>query len=258
MRTHRKFPLFGYPRDGQKMRDTATLAHLAAARLEPVLRGAYLDLLFCGARESVCIALIELCPAMMDQRESSPFIWPAAAAQFLDHAVVTAIEDALLPWIESLCFNRALNAEAIRFFAEEPARERFRAARERRFLGAAPYSAVFAAAAPYVYAARFSGGKRANASDPSGATGAALLAKSAACVTADLQDAQACALAAQWFGLDLYGPAAERADVSVGGAQRAALHVDLAAVNGPVVLASPVPMDITVSFDPQDAPPVRR
>ncbi|HET7814185.1 MAG TPA: hypothetical protein VFL13_07410, partial [Candidatus Baltobacteraceae bacterium] len=109
MRSHRKYAALSFPRSGARVRDLVALPNLTAARIEPVPGGTvFLDCVFQQGDSIAVVALIEVAMPMLDRRESSPFVWPDAAAQHISHEAASAIEDALLPWVESEAFNRPL------------------------------------------------------------------------------------------------------------------------------------------------------
>ncbi len=270
MRTHRKYTTFGGRRLRGQVEELAETRCLAAARLEPVVRGlrggAMLDLIFTAGGRVAVVPFIEIAPEMLQQREMSPFVWPHESAAILGVDRADAIERTLLPWIESLTLARQLNEETLRFFGDGSARDVFEHAREARFLGAAPYADVLKDAAPYVYAMRFAENHRINVCDAGGALGSALLSKIAPGVRADLGNEQLNALARQWYGCDLFGSIDESSacDVWIAGpnaVERDAgvrITLDGASVAGiNVEVATPVPTDVFVSFDPQDAPVCR-
>ncbi len=157
---------------------------------------------------------------------------------------------------------RPLSEEKIRFFEERDVRDLFEQAREARFIGAASYDAVLADAAPYVYAARFARDKRVAIRDPHGALGAAMLARHAVSIQADL-GADNNAAAHRWFGKDLFRRLDGEHDVDIAakgtpiGSAPVRLVLDAEQGERVVRVATPVPSEIMVSFDPDDAPPVR-
>lgn len=261
MRIHRKYGAFQFPRTADRVRDIVALRNLTAARIEPVLSGAagglLLDCIFEKDGSFAVVPFIEIATPMLDRRESSPFVWPEPVAACITHETAREIEDALLPWLESESFNRGLNAERLRFFGGDSARETFDRARALGFTGAAPYSVVFRMAAPYVYAARYARGKTVRSEDSQGAAGAAVLSATAN-VSASLGSADEEAFANRWFDTAVFGRTTASADLSIGGRAYAPVHIDLTGASGTRVhVAAPVPMDVTVSFDAADAPAVR-
>ncbi|HET7815833.1 MAG TPA: hypothetical protein VFL13_15835 [Candidatus Baltobacteraceae bacterium] len=263
MRSHRKYAALSFPRSGARLRDLVSLPNLTAARIEPVPGGTvFLDCVFQQGDSIAAIALIEVAMPMLDRRESSPFVWPDAAAQHISHEAASAIEDALLPWVESEAFNRPLNSERLRFFGGAGHRADFDRARTSGFLGAAPYADVLRAAAPYIYVSRYARNKRVRCDDAGGASGAALLSHAAASVSATLGSQDADTFANRWFDSDIFGRDGANAGVSIGSADRAAVHVDLLGATGsPVRFAAPFPLDVPMEFgitlpahEPQEIP----
>lgn len=268
MRTHRKYSPLTCWRDQSQLEDLVDLRHLAAARLEPIVRGlrggCMLDLVFCAGERVAVVPFIEIAPEMLVQREASPFVWPHEAAQAVSEDAAAGVESALLPWVESLTLARQLNAETVRFFGDAAARELFAAAREAAFLGARPYADVLKDAAPYLYAVRFAENRRICVRDPQGACGSALLSRHAREVRADLGEARRNEVAQRWFGKALFGALDANAsyDVAICPARHDAAEADVRIVlDGPrgedgaiVEVATPVPTDVMLSFDPQDAP----
>lgn len=265
MRQHRRYPLLAPWQDAAVLKDVVRPEHLAFARLEPALRGVagalMLDLVFMHGECVAVIPAIEVQSNLVARRESSPFIWPRSAL-CIGHAAASAIEETVLPWIEARSFERALNGELIRTFGDASSQHIFDKARHAGFPGAAPYERVLLAVAPYVYAQRFAGGASVGINDSRGAFGAVLLARSALRVRAGLGDEELNEFARRWFGCDLFGDPAGTYDVAVCEAASAPLdapvrlNLDMTAEHQ-VQIATPVPLDVMVSFDVEDAPPAR-
>lgn len=266
MRFHARYPLLQLwlPRSQALMRRE----NLAFARFEPVLtdgvHGAgLLDLVF---TDGICIAVlpfVSVQSTFLLQRERTPVIWPSAA-RILGYDTLDALEDEILPWLQARALARQENEEVLREFARSEIRETVRAAREAGFLGAARYDDLLPAFAPYIYAARFSQAASVCVQDESGANGAVFLSAIAQSVRADLRDAARNDLAASWFGLNLFGDATGDADVAIGSrefasrAHVASITLDARNADSRIVeVASAVPADILVSFDPEDAPLAR-
>lgn len=255
----RTLPL-SYPRDAARVRDVVRAENLAAVRLEPSMRAlrgvGYADAIFARGDDICVVPAIEIEPELVERRESSPFIWPAFAQETIEHERAAEIEDVLLPWIESLALGSRVFREELRTFDPQFAQV-FEDARRFGFLGAAPYADVFATSAPYVYAIRFARDAAVAIADPACATGAAVLAAHARAVHADAGDASV--LARRWFDLNIYDGCAQGADVTIGNCAPAPVHIGLGSADAAhrVCVATPVPMDITISFDPEDAPAAR-
>jgi hypothetical protein len=240
---------------------------LAIARYEPALsRGvqgaAFVDLVFSDGARIAVLPYVEVAAAMLLERERTPLIWPDAARD-LGYDTLEALERALLPWLESRALARQSNDELVRRFSNAIDEERFGTARTARFIGAAPYAECMAAFAPYAYAARFAREAAIAIHDAAGASGAAMLA-TLGTVRADLGNRSLNDFAAHWFSRDIFGDAALPCDVSIATAEfetrasRVTITLDRELKDGRVVqIASPVPSDVMISFDPEDAPPVR-
>lgn len=224
-----------------------------------------MDLTFCSGDRVAVIPCIEIVPEMLVQREMSPFVWPHEAAAALADSAAEDIERALLPWIESLTLGRQLNAPASRSFAENDAARIVAAAREAGFLGAAPYRTVIQDAAPYLYAVRFAQNQRVAIRDPRGALGATILSVHTRETYADFGGEEIRFLAERWYARSFAAPGeketfdlamtAESGEIDAGihivldgEPQDGGMHVDV---------ATPVPTDVMVSYDSQDAPVCR-
>lgn len=239
-------------------------AHLLAARLQPSYCNwpqGWVDLVFVRDGEIALLPFVQIDPTMISVREASPFIWPSWLP--LDEPTVLGIEERVEPWLLSHALLAGISEEQIGYFTEESeARAAFDAAREARFLCAAPVDIVLADAAPYIYAQRFVKGRRVGISSHDGAFGASLLAGLAASVHADLGDSMRNERARAWYGLGLYGELPRAAfDVSIGEAHSEAavslsLNDDASAQT--VCVARPLFASVACSFDLQDGPEIRR
>lgn len=268
MRFHGNYPLFQTWLD---LPESATLVRadrLAVVRFEPVtnhVRGAaVLDLLFSDGERVAAVPYVCVTPEMLLERERTPMVWPQAASA-LGWETLDELERLILPWLESHALARQANNELVRRFSDAIAEERFEAARAAGFLGAATYAGCMIASAPYVYASRFVPEQRVAVRDARGGTGAALLAPRAQSVRADLGSSDLNALAAQWFGRNIFGPLEDRPyDVCIceNGASPvpAAVQITLDSCAPDalrVEVATPVPTDVLISFDPEDASAAR-
>lgn len=226
--------------------------------------GAFLDLVCIAGEDVAVVPFVEIVPEMLAQRESSPFVWPAGAAEILGEERTEEFERALLPWLESLTLGRQLNAETVRTFGDEFARKLFEAARGARLPGAARYAHVLEDAAPYTYAMRFAHEARAAVRDANGAFGSVLLARHAREVRADCGSHRN-ELARRWFGNAHFGALESDSgwDVAVcpaGEQLEAAVRVTLdgTQTDGRIVrVATPVPTDVMISFDSNESPVCR-
>ena len=154
------------------------------------------------------------------------------------------------------------------FGDDTDARELAQRARALGFLGAAPTDGVMRAIAPYVFAQRFAAGKSVEITDPEGAAGAAILARSASRVSANLLDRERQETARRWFDLDIYtdGGSGDRADISIGRRGLDVGRADIAIVldddtspgEASIAIAAPIPPAVMVSFDPGDGAPMRQ
>lgn len=266
MRFHSRYPLLQlWSGEGWAIVDASTLS---VARLEPVVGdsvsgGAVLDLIFTDVDRVAVIPFLRIDPYSVVQVERTPMIWPSAA-RALGLEKLRAIEQQVLPWLRSLALARQQNDEAVRIFSGENHQSLYEAARSAGFLGATRYDALMPAFAPYVYAARFSPERSIGIVDDCGANGAAMLRARAMDVRADLRSAERNALAAQWFGATIFGDITGPFDVVVAPIETSVqprlvqIDLDAEADNARVVsVASSVPLDVLVSFDPEDAPVAR-
>jgi hypothetical protein len=198
MRFHRRYPFLQAWTSSGDLCDLVTPKNLAIARFEPTMQlmtgGGVVDLIFSDGDAVAVIPLIEVSPQMLLERELTPIMWPAAYS-VLPREHLEALETQIVPWLQSLAFARQLNREEIRAFSSRLPHEVFERARAANFLGAASYTQMSQACAPYVYAMRFAQkNKRVRICDANGGTGAALLAARAD-IRADLRSDELNALA---------------------------------------------------------------
>lgn len=260
MRVRRYQPLLEACRDRKRLRDIVHPSTLLAARLEPGIaqQGGTcgFDVVFLRDEEAAVVSGGSFDTAMVAQPESSPFVWPAAAAA-IDEATVDAVEAMLLPWLLSNMLGRRCNDELIRTFGE--GESIFARARSYGFLGAARYADVYESLAPYVLTARYARGRRVGIRAlPDAAAGAVLLARTARYVRADLGSVEANARARAWYGLDIFGPLEPNGyDVTVGTGDAvvdAPRRIILGGREGArVTVARSIPFDIGVSFEEEDS-----
>jgi hypothetical protein len=263
MRFHGRYPLLQLWQGD--VRSIICARTLSVARFEPTVEdgvngGALLDLVFVKGESVAVVPFIRVQPSFLLQRERTPLIWPSAARD-LGIDTLLEIENEVLPWLQSLSLARQQNAEAVRSFGNMHAAPLFEYAREAGFLGAVRYGDLMPAFAPYVYAARFGDGCSVGIEDDAGATGAVMLARRGNVVRADLGSGARNALATSWFGSPLFGSAAGVHDVVImrprSKLQAHRVQIILDATREEegrsVSVASAVPADIFVSFDPDDA-----
>ena len=223
-----------------------------------------MDLVFCSTSGVAVIPFVELLGEMLVQRELSPFVWPEQA-RALGDAAVDDIERALLPWVESLTLGRQLNDQTERLFGDGDAEAMVSSARDAGFLGASPYSHVLQEAAPYLYACRFSENRRVAIRDPRGAFGAALLSAHAREVAVDFGSEERRSLAQRWYARsfaqlnshDAFDLSITDGSNAIDAAVRIVLEETGQSEGTRVDVATPVPTDVMVSYDPQDAPVCR-
>lgn len=269
MRFHKRYPLLQLWLDSAGSRDAINVPSLAVARYEPAVSNgvhgtALLDLIFANGSKIAVLPYIEIDTIMLLERGRAPLIWPNAAHS-LGYDTLDALERTILPWLESRTLARQANEELIQRFSDAIGEQRLEAARGARFVGASTYSESMTAFAPYAYATRFCDrGTMVGIADPYGASGAALLASRGARVYADLADAAQNAFAASWFGCNIYGAVQAPCTVTIRtpGADLAPGAIDIALDRyegdaTAVQIASPVPADVLISFDTEDAPPIR-
>jgi hypothetical protein len=270
MRRHGRFAALAPAIDGALFHELAHPQLLICARLDPGISGRFegwLDLVFSDGERFLLVPYIVIQGLMIATRESSPFVWPGWLPPMRD-ALARDLEDLLEPWLRSLVVARFHSEEVLRFFTDDaPLRDAVARAREHGFLGAAPSERVMSELAPYVYARRFSDGANIGIVDVAGSSGAALLARSAASVRADLGDPERNALAQRWYGRAIYGDVDRGSvwDVVVGprGAfanpPKASIVLDDVPAGGErtIEVATPIVPSVCVSFDRTDGDPVR-
>lgn len=268
MRTHRNRAAFQCWRNPNLLREVVSAETLQVARMEPAIRhmhaGVGLDLVFARNGRFAVVPFVNVESTMLAEREKSAVIWPAMIAETVGQAALEAIEAQVVPWMEALSLGRACNDETIRRFGNDSeAWKMFERAREFGFLGAAPYRRVLSDVAPYFYAVRFAAGATIAIDDAGGGSGAAILARSARMVRANLGSAERNDAACRWFGAPLFTADLPEADVRIGAdaSMATSARVRISTKEGlpdalRVSVATPVPYDVMVSFDTDDAPEV--
>jgi hypothetical protein len=263
MRRHSRFERYLPSLIPTRIARAVRTEHLIAARIEPAYAmrfEAWLDLLFYCDEQVTVVPFIQLEAAMLLARESSPFLWPASLA--IEERVADEIEALVEPWLITVALTSTMDEERTRIFTSDTKLcELLDAARSAGFLGAAPVEGVLTDAAPYVYAQRFAAGRAVQITSPDAAYGAALLARSARSVRADLGDPSRNALARTWYGRDLYGALpADVPDVAITRDDRADAPISIAlapAPGTPIAFARPAFPSTVASFDLNDAAAVR-
>jgi hypothetical protein len=242
--------------------DTLAFARAEATIANDSLGGGVVDLVFIDGERVAVLPFIHVQRGYVFQRESSPMVWPAAS-RVLGTAVLSQLEDAVLPWLEARLLARYSGADDLRTFKGAPERELFDRAAAAGLIGAAPHRDLLPAFAPYVYAARFAQGRSIGIRDERGGNGAAMLRLRAPSVRADLGDDQQNALCSRWFGTEIFGEIQGACEVALSSdGTLAGRDVEIVLNETPpngkaaIAVAAAVPTDVLVSFDPDDAPVV--
>jgi hypothetical protein len=245
--------------------------HLVFARFETSMSHRYdglIDLVFSDGAAYAIVPWISIDGLMLLEREFSPFTWPRWMT-WLDDDQCDAIEARIEPWMRARVLARLENGSGERFFTDSnEIRGRIERAKGAGWLGAVDSRTVLEAIAPHRYAWRFARNAHVLIRGRGAIAGAALLARRASLVHAVAADAREAADARAWFGLDCFSadPVPERAwDLYVGPRQgapaaAAAVFLDGEAVGASEVrvpIAQPLPPEIMISFDVDDAPEVR-
>lgn len=262
MRTHRRYALLTACSSREAVADLFFAEHLAVVRLEPVWHNlgslALADFIFTRGDRIAFVPAVEIEQAMLDQRESSPFIWPAVLMGGIDHERAARVEDAILPWLESRTLGVALNEECVANLAGAEFERTLERARAYAFAGAASFRDVLYAIAPYAYALRFAANARAGARDERAGSGAMLLSRHARSVRADLGSEPANALARRWFDSGIFEAGPQDVDLAVADGAAAPFSIDLGARSGTIVHAgAAVPAGVLMRFDTVESPAVR-
>ena len=236
--------------------------HLVSARFEPTYSirhgGAILDLSFSDGHDfQILPGILAPFPNVI-LPESTPLLWPSSVATVVSHSRLDLIERDLMLWLRALTSGRRPVTQRIRFFVDDARTTCVKTAQRYNWLAASSYSEVATAAAPGAFvAARYANATIHVSDQPSGATGAWILARENS-VKADLGSAPVNAAANQWFGTTIF-------DVLSDGPPDVALafrdefegtQVTLRAASGTdaIHLAEPLPIDGLLSFDLDDGP----
>lgn len=260
MRTHSRHARLAPRVDAEVFHRVVKAGNLVAGRLDPgyatrMDAEGILDLVFADDAGVAIVPFVGVQGIQLLIPEKSPFIWPSWIPR-LRKSAIYEMEELIVPWLRSLVIARCTNEETYRFFGSNTAAHAlFESAREAGFLGAAPTEDVMRSLAPYVYALRFAAGRSVSVFDPNGANGAAVLARVAARVDADLGDVRRAQLARRWFGIDAFDshPNGRSYDVAVGARDAADAGVTIALENcdgaRAIDVAMPIPPSVMVSFD---------
>lgn len=264
-RFHRAHALFQPTACAAQLRELVRDERLLVARYEPAMRQmdvtAGIDLIFGDGNNIAVVPFVHLDRAMLVEPEDDPLIWPQSVAESVEEDALIAIGRIIQPWLYAASLAGHTNTELIRFFDPSFA-QTFDRGRAYGFLGAASYGRVIEDAAPCVYALRFATGKNVAIEYPGGATGAAILARHAKNVQADLKDPARNDLARSWYNAEWIGKVHEQADRDVVVSDSADLHatVEIRVDAVPegfmrVPIAPPIPFAVEVSFDQADGIP---
>lgn len=260
MRTHRAFPALQPWADRVDLaHDLATVEHLTVMRIEPVMRarepGAFVDLHFSDGERTLTIPLVYLDLAQLDVREADPLVFPHAFAGSIGEAQAAGILERVFADLESRMLRGGFWDEEVLIYRTDRA-ALFERSRAAGFFGAAPLAVSLPRVGPFVYARRFAAGKHVATYGPAADEAAAFVRASAtSCVVADSDE-----IGRAWYGetvatdaigsdVDLaigHGPAPVSA-ISV-------LRLDTDSDARAFTIASVLPADVMISFDPDDVP----
>ncbi len=239
--------------------------HLVSVRFEPTYSmrhaGCVLDLCFADERHVEIVAGVLAPFPMVLLAESTPLLWPKNVAEVISADRLGIIETDLLLWLRAMTSGRRPVAERLRLYTDGPIGELVTAARAHGWLGAAPYRDVALGAAPGAYAASRYAEKSVQVSDhPAGATGAWMLSQENQ-VTADLGSSEINESANRWFDTTIFGTLPEeKPQIALGFRDALTASECLVAENGGDVsesMVEPMPIDLMLSFDPDDGPLAR-
>ena len=258
MRTHAAFPdLQPWSALPNAVREFADVAHLVAARIEPVTRGrepaAFLDLTFGADGRSLTIPLIYIDLAQLDVREVDPLVFPAAYAGLIDDDCARALVDRVFRDLEVRAHRDGFRWEEAIVYGDAAL---FARAREAGLFGAAPLSQTIPRVAPAVFARRFARNARVLAYGPVAAGSAAFVRDIAGSVVITGGDDPT---APAWYGVTEGSGGAAGYDLAIGEGpppKRATTIVrsDAAAPGLHVPVVMPLPGDLLLSFDAADGP----
>jgi hypothetical protein len=227
---------------------------LAAIRVEPVFRqrrpALVVDLCLAGASGITVIPLVLADPAVVAERDRDPLVFPLGTPG--GTAFAQALADRVVPFLERLVLGNERVVEQVFTLRSSAAFEEARAA---GCFGAAPLRASLARLAPFAYARRFSRARSVRIEAPDAIGGWALLRDvgsvgvEAGCRTPAETD---------WYGDP--PPPARRSDVAIlaagvdGRDASCVIRLDCASGAPSIPVTDPVPLDVGISFDPQEGP----
>ncbi len=264
MRLHEHIPLLWPRYDDAFVERLLRVEHLVAVRMEPVYSmrfEAFLDAIFESNGEWLIVPMLRVDGVSIMVPENPPITWPAIYERFAGPQT-DAIDAEIVPWLRSVAAGRLVNDEHVRFFRDEPQLiETYEHARAQRLLGAAPYPEVMRSAAGAVYALRFARAGHVALRGVDAANAAAVLSPVASSIDADLSD-----IGSRWFSGVRTNAVDDRTQYACYvGPREAAVTAGYSVFDGAaegderhVSLAEPMPTDVTISFDLEDAPPARR
>ncbi|MBV9270862.1 MAG: hypothetical protein JO165_07205, partial [Candidatus Eremiobacteraeota bacterium] len=235
--------------------------NLAVARLEPAHRQIrqtmLLDLVFRTGDNIAVVPGIIIDGPMISERESTPLIWPRAAYDAIDHEQLIGVQTEVEYWLFSLALGKQICEPAV-WLRQRDFVSTYEFARECGFIGAELYPQALQRLAPYVYGSQLSRAKTVCVRDPHGSSGGALLTRHASAVRVDLGSAQRNAAACKWYGRDIFGPLSENCEVAIasdGSLRGTIATIDLSGrgTGRRIDIARPVPIEVMISFDPQDS-----
>jgi len=268
MRRTREFEALVFDHTEQSL---AALAHpefLSTARYEAIFRErlghATIDMLFEDDGQSLTVTGVIVDMISLATLGGPILVWPRRlpiAAQAAD-----AIEEHIFAWLRTLVRGRIAPGEEIRSYKPSLL---FDAARERAFLGAAPYAQTLVSSAPFAYARRFAAGADVLVTCARGYHAAALLgnlAKSVSVVPSPDMPAAEIELARRWYGELPPHTAAGPPTVAIVDEidDPAARDIPFVVATSPwghapaIIVPEPVPHDHLFTFDPADAPEAGR
>lgn len=259
MRTHRVFPgLQPWAWRAELLGELVTADRLVAARVEPVTRGrepaAFIDLHFSDGERAITVPLIYVDLAQLDLRELDPLVFPHVLAGVVSDANVRDVTERVFPDLERRAMAGGFWVEEAIRYAAAPI---FDAARERGFFGAAPLATALPRIGATLYARRFATGKHVLAYGPQALEFAGFLSDVAALCAVIGDDAAARA----WYGEFDAAATDVTYDLAIGEGPApvtaaTVVRTDADRAKGVIIsIATPLPADVMVSFDPADGPP---
>jgi hypothetical protein len=257
VRSHRVFPaLQPWSWRADILRDLVRVEHLAALRIEPVVRGrepaVLADLHFCSGERAVTIPMVYVDLAQLDLREMDPLVFPHAVLGVVTEAHAGAIVERVFPDIERRAVSGGFWHEEVFRYGDMALFER---ARSRGFFGASPLAIALPRIGAAVYARRFAFNKDVIAYGSQAIECAAFLGDIATTIVVARGDADADARA--WYG-DFAEPEAHASfHLAVGSGPPAVtagrvVRTDPGAGGLRVGVSDPLPADVMLAFNVGD------